>query len=170
MIEGSGGRMLEFHIGDIIFQIVVVLILMLIVSRFAVKPVVGMMRERQERIDAQIKAAEDGQKAAEALVAEQQEELKKAREQALQMLETEHKRAESEGQEIVNQAKMRADSIVEKAKEEINSEREKAVISLRDEVSQLSMLLVSKVLEREIKEEDHKQEIDVFVKQIGDRL
>jgi len=170
MIEGSDGRMLEFHVGDIIFQIVVVLILMLIISRFAVKPVVGMMRERQERIDAQIQAAEDGQKAAEELIAEQQEELKKVREQAQHMIETERKRAESEGQALLNQAKVRADDIVEKAKEEINSEREKAVVSLRDEVSQLSMLLASKVLEREIKEEDHKQEIDAFVKQIGDRL
>ncbi|GGE28437.1 hypothetical protein GCM10011391_03740 [Pullulanibacillus camelliae] len=162
--------MLEFHIGDIIFQIVVVLILMLIVSRFAVKPVVGMMRDRQERIDAQIKAAEDSQKEAEAILAKQQEELKKVREQAQQMMETERKRAESEGQTILNQAKARADRIVEEAKEEINNEKEKAVASLRDEVAQLSMLLASKVLEREVSEEDHKQEIDAFVKQIGDRL
>ncbi|GGH84080.1 F-type H+-transporting ATPase subunit b [Pullulanibacillus pueri] len=162
--------MLEFHLGDIIFQLVVVIILMLIVSKFAVGPVVRMMRDRQTHIDDQLKAAENSQKEAEAILAKQQEELKKVREQANQMLETEKKRAEAEGQELLNQAKARADRIVEDAKEEIRTEKEKAVASLRDEVAHLSMLLASKVLEREVSEKEHKQEIDAFVKQIGERL
>jgi len=161
---------LEFHLGTIIFQLVVFLVLMLVVAKFAIRPVLDMMKKRQDHIDSQLSEAEQNQKETRELLAKQQEELKKTREEAHLIIESEKKRAEAQAQEIINQAKLRADRLIEEAKEEINNEKAKAIASLRDEVAELSMMLASKVLEREVSSADHQKELDAFIKQVGDRL
>jgi F-type H+-transporting ATPase subunit b len=162
--------MLSFSLGDILFQLVVFLILMLIVSKLAARPVLEMMKKRQDHIDEQLKNAEESQKQAQALLEEQRAELKKTREEASQILESEKKRAEQQANEIVNLAKERAERLIEDAKEEIETERVKAVASLRDEVAHLSLLLATKVLEKEVDKSAHEKAIDDFVKQVGERL
>jgi F-type H+-transporting ATPase subunit b len=161
---------LEFHLGTILFQLVVFLVLMIIVTKIAIGPVTDIMKKRQDHIDQQLNEAEQSQKEARELLAKQQEELKKTREEAHLIIENEKKRAEAQAQEIINQAKARADRMIEEAKLEINNEKAKAIASLRDEVAELSMLLASKVLEREVKKADHEKELDAFIKQVGDRL
>jgi len=161
---------LEFHLGTILFQLIVFLVLMIIVAKLAIRPVLDMMKKRQDHIDQQLSDAEESQKEARDLLVKQQEELKKTREEAHLIIESEKKRAEAQAQEIINQAKARADRMIEEAKEEINNEKGKAIASLRDEVAELSMLLASKVLEREVSAADHEKELDAFIKQVGDRL
>lgn len=162
--------MLEFNLGTILFQLVVFILLMVIVAKFGVGPVLETMKKRQDYIDQQLDDAEKNRQEAAALLEKQREELKKTREEAHQILEAEKKRAEAQAQEIIAQAKERADRMIREAKEEIATERDKAIASLRDEVAHLSMLLASKVLEREVNEKDHEKEIDAFLKQVGERL
>jgi F-type H+-transporting ATPase subunit b len=162
--------MLNFSLGNILFQLVVFIILMLIVSKLAARPVLEMMKKRQDHIDQQLNNAEESQKQAQALLEEQRAELKKTREEASKIIESERKRAEQQANEIVNLAKERADRLIDDAKEEIETERVKAVASLRDEVAHLSLLLASKVLEKEVDKSTHEKAIDDFVKQVGERL
>ena len=162
--------MLDFNLGTILFQLIVFLILMMIVAKLAIRPVLDMMKKRQDHIDQQLDDAEKNQKEAQRLLEEQREELRKTREEAHLIIESEKKRAEAQAQDIMSQAKSRADRMISDAREEINNEKEKAIASLRDEVAQLSMLLASKVLEREVSSADHEKEIDAFIKQVGDRL
>jgi F-type H+-transporting ATPase subunit b len=162
--------MLNFSLGNILFQLVVFLILMLIVSKFAARPVLEMMKKRQDHIDQQLKSAEESQKQAQALLEEQRAELKKTREEASLIIESEKKRAELQANEIVNLSKERSERLIEDAKEEIETERVKAVASLRDEVANLSLLLASKVLEKEVDKTLHEKAIDDFVKRVGEGL
>ncbi|MFC4619859.1 F0F1 ATP synthase subunit B [Camelliibacillus cellulosilyticus] len=162
--------MLDFSIGTMLFQLIVVILLILIVSKFAARPVLEMMKKRQDHIDKQLSDAENAQKEAAALLEEQRAELKKTREEAQVIIESEKKRAEAEAHKIIDQAKAQAERTIQDAREEIKLEKERAITSLRDEVAQLSMLLAAKVLEREVNEKDHEQEIDTFIKQVGDRL
>ncbi|HSU80070.1 MAG TPA: F0F1 ATP synthase subunit B [Candidatus Angelobacter sp.] len=162
--------MLNFSLGDILFQLVVFLILMLIVSKLAARPVLDMMKKRQDHIDEQLKSAEESQRQAQALLEEQRAELKKTREEASQIIESEKKRAEQQANEIVNLAKERAERLIDDAKEDIETERVKAVASLRDEVAHLSLLLATKVLEKEVDKKAHEKAINDFVKQVGERL
>lgn len=162
--------MLEFHIGTILFQIIVVIILIALVSKFALRPMLNVMNSRQQHIEEQLETADNNRKEAEELLQKQQAELKAARQEGQKIQDDIKKRAESEAEDILNQANARADRMIEEAKEEINNERDRAVANLRDEVSHLSMLLASKVLEREVDEKDHEKEVDTFIKQVGDRL
>ena len=65
-------------------------------------------------------------------------------------------------------AKNDADIIVRQAKEDAELEMTKAEESIKREIVDVSTVLTSKILEREINSDDHKQIIDSFIEEIGD--
>ncbi|MBM7645364.1 F-type H+-transporting ATPase subunit b [Scopulibacillus daqui] len=162
--------MLDFHFGTMLFQLIVFLILMIIIGKFAVRPMMGVMKQRQDYIDNEISAAEANRAEAEALLAKQKEELNRVREEAKDIIERAKRQSENEGQKIIEDARAQSERMIEQAKEEIESEREKAIASIRDEVAELSVMLASKVLEKEVDAKSHDKEINQFLKQVGDRL
>ena len=70
--------------------------------------------------------------------------------------------------EILEKAKNDADVIVRQAKENAELEMTKAEESIKREIVDVSTVLTSKILEREINSDDHKQIIDSFIEEIGD--
>lgn len=162
--------MLEFNLGTMLFQLIVFIILMVLVAKFGMRPVLEMMRKRQDHITGEISAAEENRKEAERVLEEQKAELAKTREEARDIVERAKKRSENEAADILKDAKARADRLVEEAREEIQNEQNKAISRLRDEVAELSVMLASRVLEREVDGKEHKEEISQFMKQVGERL
>ncbi|GED15465.1 ATP synthase F0F1 subunit B [Aneurinibacillus migulanus] len=163
-----GSVRLEF--GTMIFQVVVFLILLLLVSRFALKPAMSILQKRQENIEGQIAAAEKANAEAQGLLQEQRAELKKVREEAQAILDRAKKQAEVEGQEIMAASQARAERMIEDAKLEINREKEKAIASVRDQVAGLSVLLASKIIEKEMSEAEQQDTIEQFMRQVGGQV
>lgn len=145
------------------------LLLMAFVSWIGVKPVLAIMDKRNKYINNEIDEAEKNRKSAEEYLARQKDELDKVREESRAMIEQAKKQASAEAQSIVDAAKNRSDLLIKDAHEEINREKEKAVASIRDEVADLSVLLTSKLLEKEINAKDYSKEIDQLMKQVGNQ-
>lgn len=162
--------MLDFTLGTVLFQLLAFIVLMLLVAKLALRPMLDVMRKRQDHIENEISSAEKARKEAEAAIEEQRKALEAAREEAHDIIERAKKQSEVEGQNIIKAAQERAERTVEQALEEIQSEKDKAVATLRDEVASLSVLLASKVLEEEIDEKKHEKEINQFMKQVGGSL
>ncbi|TCP20256.1 ATP synthase F0 subcomplex B subunit [Scopulibacillus darangshiensis] len=162
--------MLDFSIGTILFQLIVVIILIAIVAKLAMRPMLEVMNKRQSHIENEISTAEENRREAAELLEKQKAELNQVRQEATAIIDRAKQQSENEGQKIIEDARVRSERLIEQAKEEIDREREKAVASLRDEVAELSVLLASKVLEREVDPKDHKNEINTFIKQAGDRI
>lgn len=156
--------------GTLLFQVVLILILLALVSKFAMKPAMGILRKRQEHIENQIAAAEKANAESHAVLEEQRAELKKVREEAASILDRAKKQAEVEASEILAQSQQRAERLIEDAKIEINREKEKAISSVRDQVAGLSVLLASKIIEKEMTETEQQQTIDQFMRQVGEQL
>ncbi|RYL95205.1 ATP synthase F0 subunit B [Sporolactobacillus sp. THM7-4] len=160
---------MSFSIGDIVFQLVIFLLLMVFVAWVGVKPVIAIMDKRKKYINNEISEAEKSRKESEDYLAKQKEELDKVREESRSMIEQAKRQAATEAQGIIDAAKNRSDRLIKEAHEEINREKEKAVASLRDEVADLSVLLASKVLEKEVNASDYTKEIDQLIKQVGNQ-
>ncbi|MED0757622.1 F0F1 ATP synthase subunit B [Aneurinibacillus thermoaerophilus] len=158
------------QLGTLLFQVVVFLILLALVSRFAMKPAMSVLQKRQEHIEGQIAAAEKANAEAQALLKQQQAELKKVREEAQSILETKKKQAEDEAEQIIAAAQERAEHMVEEAKLEINREKEKALASVRDQVAGLSVLLASKIIEKEMSQAEQQDTIEQFMRQVGGQV
>ncbi len=68
----------------------------------------------------------------------------------------------------MNQARLEAERVKETAKREIVQEKEKAITALREQVASLSVLIASKVIEKELSEADQEQLINDYIQEAGE--
>ena len=54
-----------------------------------------------------------------------------------------------------------------KAEQSIEQERKKAMNEIKDEIAGLSVMIASKIVEKDISEEDHKRMIEDFIDKVG---
>ena len=124
--------------------------------------------ERKAKADSQIADAAKLRTEAEAMKAEYEQNLQNARTEANQIVATAQKTATARSEEIVGEARAQAAALKQKAEADIAQERKKAVNEAKDEIGGMAMEIASKVVEREIKEADHKDLIDEFIKNVGE--
>jgi F-type H+-transporting ATPase subunit b len=128
----------------------------------------GIMKQREEHISNQLDSAEKSNAEAMKLVEEQKKELVAARMEAKELLEKARKQADTQREEIVAAAKAEAENMKESAMRDINREKELAVQSVQQQVASLSVLIASKVLEKEVKSEDQSAIFDQYLKEVGE--
>lgn len=154
--------------GDVVFQLVIFLILLALLRKYALGPVMGIMKQREDHIANQLDSAEKNNADAMKLVEEQKQELVAARKEAQELLEKARKQADVQREEIVAAAKAEAENLKESAMREITREKELAVQSVQQQVASLSVLIASKVLEKEVKTEDQSAIFDQYLKEVGE--
>jgi F-type H+-transporting ATPase subunit b len=161
---GHGG----INAGDMIFQLVIFLILLALLRKFAFGPLMNIMKQREEYIANEISAAEKNHQEAKKLAEEQREQMKKSRQEAQNLIENAKKLAEEQKEEIIKAARQEAERIKESALKEIAQEKEQAVNALREQVASLSVLIASKVIEKELNEQDQEKLINEYIKEVGE--
>ena len=70
-------------------------------------------------------------------------------------------------EEILKESSQQAAAMMKKAETTIEQERKKAMNELKDEVASLSVMIASKVVERDVKEADHERFIEEFIDKVG---
>ncbi|WP_078556141.1 F0F1 ATP synthase subunit B [Bacillus alkalicellulosilyticus] len=156
--------------GTALYQLAAFVTLLWVVSRFALKPIMGMMEKRQNMVNEQIDFAERDRKEAEKYLEQQRQEIQNARQEAQSILENAKKMSEKQGQDIVNAARGEAERIKDSALAEIQQEKEAAVASLREQVASLSVLIATKVIEKELDEKQQKKFVEDYLKEVGEEL
>ena len=149
-------------------QICNLMIQLVIFKKFLLKPIKQVIADRKAKADSEIADAQKLRTEAEAMKAEYEQNLQNARTEANQIVATAQKTATARSEEIVGEARAQAAALKQKAEADIAQERKKAVNEVKDEIGGIAMEIASKVVEREIKEEDHKDLIDEFIKNVGE--
>ena len=149
-------------------QICNLMIQLLIFKKFLLKPIKQVIADRKAKADSEIADAQKLRTEAEAMKAEYEQNLQNARAEANPIVARAQKTATARGEEIVGEARAQAAALKQKAEADIAQERKKAVTEVKDEIGGMAMEIASKVVEREIKEADHKDLIDEFIKNVGE--
>ena len=149
-------------------QICNLMIQLLIFKKFLLKPIKQVIADRKAKADSEIADAQKLRTEAEAMKAEYEQNLQNARTEANQIVAAAQKTATARWEEIVGEARAQAAALKQKAEADIAQERKKAVNEVKDEIGGIAMEIASKVVEREIKEADHKDLIDEFIKNVGE--
>jgi F-type H+-transporting ATPase subunit b len=166
-VAENGGKAPLFNGGDILFQLVMFIILLALLKKFAWGPLMGIMQEREQHIANEISQAERANLEAKKQLEEQRELLKEARVEAQGLIENARRQGDVQREEIIAIARTEADRIKESAKMEIEQQKEQAVAAIREQVASLSVLIASKVIERELGEQDQQKLIDEFIQEAG---
>ncbi len=131
---------------EIFWSAVVLLVILLIVGKYALPRIYAMLDERQAKIEAGLSAADKAKADQAAAARERDEILRQANTEAHSVRE----KAGEDGKRIVaearNQAQAEAQRIVEAAQRQIEAERQTAQISLRTDVGLLATDLAEKIV------------------------
>lgn len=149
-------------------QVCNLMIQLVIFKKLLLNPVKKVIAERKAKADSQIADAEKLRTEAEAMKAEYEQNLQNARTEANQIVVAAQKTAAARSEELLGEARAQAAALKQKAEADIAQERKKAVNEVKDEIGGMAMEIASKVVEREIKEADHQDLIDEFIKNVGE--
>jgi F-type H+-transporting ATPase subunit b len=149
--------------GLIIWIAVTLILFLLILSRFAWKPLLSALQEREARIRESLESAERAMKKAEEISRKNQDALKEAEIRAQQIRKEALEEAELLRSDRLEKAKLEAEKIVEQARNEIQQEKKKALADLRKEVSDMALQAASIILDAELDQERNKKLVDSFI-------
>ena len=139
-----------------------------LIKRFLFKPINEVLAKRKAMADAQLQDAAKAKDEAQAMKDEYEKNMADAKNKASEILINAQRNASIQSEEILKQANAQAVAIKEKAKSDIDQEKRKAVNEIKDEIGGMAVDIAGKVIEREIRKEDHKKLIDDFIANVGE--
>ena len=152
-------------LGLIFWQLVTFLLVLFLLARFAWKPIMNSLREREETIEGALRSAEQAKADMTKLKAENERLLEDARAERDAMLRTAQQTADRIVEEAKDKASAESNKIVESAKQAINAERQAALSDIKKQVATLSIEIAEKLLRNQLKEERAQRElVDQLVK------
>lgn len=158
----------SFDLWTFIFQALNVLIVLGGLYVFLFKPVAAIIAKREEYVESSLTHAADARAEAEKLLAEYQEQMRSARREAQELLEKSARDAQEYERKRRSEADLQYEQMVAKAKSDIETERQRALAAIRDEVANLAVLTAEKVLGRAINEADQRALAHDFVAKVGE--
>lgn len=159
--------MLEFN-ATLLAQIVDFIILLIFLRVVAYKPLMKVLADRSEHIANSIAAAEQERQQAEQLKAGYETEMRRAREQAQEIIQKATRAGEEQALDIIENARSEAARLKEAALAEIQREKQKAVAELRDQVASLSILVAGKIINQKLNDDIQHSMVQDFIKEAGE--
>lgn len=150
----------------LIAQILNFLFLVIVLAKFAYKPLCNMMEERKNKIASDLEAAEKAKADAESVKAEYAEKLADARQEAQAIIDGARKTAQAAHDKIMADTKAEQEQVIAAAKESIALEQKKAMEDIRAQVIELSMAVAGKIVEQKLGSDEDKK----LAGQIADSL
>lgn len=152
--------------GLAIWTIVTFLVLLWLLAKFAWRPMLRALEARQEKIKKSLDDAQQAREELERLNQESDQILKKAHAEAESIVSKSHEDARKLGEEIKQKARADAEVIIREAQNRIENETGKALRQIRNEIADMSVMIASKLIQRDFKKEDNKELIEETLKQI----
>ena len=152
----------------LVFNLINFAILLYLLQRLLFKPALQYLDRRREAIHARIQAAQADEEQAAALVAEQKEALGEARKRADGIVESAQREAEAVIAASKGEAKEVAERILEDGRRQLAQERDRMIADLREAYAEIAVLGAERVLDREIRIEDHRRLLDQLLEEIDE--
>ncbi len=142
--------------------------LFLVAKKYLLGPILKMIENRQREIDDQYAAADEAKESALAMEADYRQKLSAAAETSDRMVKEAMARGQAREEEIVQSAKKEAAAILDKANADIAQEKKKALNDAKDEISEIAMVIATKVVARQLTGDDQAAMVDNFIDRLGE--
>ena len=155
-------------IGQMFWATLIFLLLLVLLKKFAWKPIMSAIKAREERIKGALESAEEVKQEMEKLKADNEEILKEARNERNKLLSEARKVKEKMIGDAKTMANEEANKIIETARLNIQSEKDAAISDLKKQVAFLSVDIAEKILQKKLEEsKEQKQLIDKYLNKIS---
>ena len=162
--------MLDIDPGMILWTWITFGIVLVLLSKLALKPILAAIENRESSIRSDIEKAQQQRDEAEALIAQHKEKMEAAEAEAQALLKESRKLADKAREEMLEKTRLESGKLLEKAKEEIEQQKESALASLRTEVADLAVGAAEKIILHNLDSEKQKAVVDEYIKAMPDTL
>jgi len=159
----GGGGLLTPHAGLMFWTLIIFVLLLLVLSRFAFKPLISAVEARERALEEAIEGARRDREAAAALLAEQRTQIEAARGEAQRMLADSRAAGEKLRADMLEQTRQQQEELLARARREIDGERVRAVADLRREAVDLAIAGAGRVIERNLDDAGNRQLVERFL-------
>ena len=149
----------EFSVGLFFWQTLLFVILVFFLRKYAWKPILSAVDEREQGIKNALNAAEKAKAEMDSLNTDNERILAEARIERDTLLKEAREMKESIINEAKDKANKEADKILITSKEQILNEKMKAITELKNTVADLSIDMATMVLKSELKDVDKQKEL-----------
>lgn len=142
--------------GLVFWMLLSFIFLLLILKKFAWKPILGSLKAREDSIDEALQAAEKAKDDMAKMQSDNQKILQEARIERENMLKEAREIKDKIISEARGEAVIEADKIIKNAKIQIESEKQSAIKEIREKVVLLSVDIAEKIIKKNL-DSDSKQ-------------
>lgn len=158
--------MLDFSVTFVI-TIINIMILFFILKAVLFKPVTKFMEDRAKRIQDSIDQAQNEKEQARKLLEEYEAKLKKATDEAEQILKSSREDAVRQTERIIAEGKEQAANIIAAAQKQIETEHQTALTKFKLEAAALVIAATSKLAAREFSGEDNYRYVNILLDELA---
>ena len=156
-------NLLSPNTGLMFWTLLIFLVLLVILARFAFKPLTAAVEAREHALEEAIRQANAARDDANKLLAEQTKALETARVEAQRVIAEGRVTGEKLRNEMLEQTKQQQHELLERARAEIDTERKRAIADLRREAVELALAGASKVIERNLDDQTNRKLVESFL-------
>ena len=149
--------------GLMFWTIVIFAILLVVLSRFAFKPMLAAVEARERSMQAALDDAKRDQAEAARVLAEHRAQLEKARSEAQKLIADGRATAEKLRGDLLEQTKAQQQEMLDRARREIETEKTNAIAALRREAVDLAIAGAGKVIERNLDNDANRKLVENFL-------
>jgi len=145
--------------GLLIWMMITFLIVLILLKKYAWKPILKMIKDREDFIDSALKSAEVAKQEMQSLRSDNEKILAQARTERDMMMKEARDMKDNIVGEAKGKAKEEADKILASAREAIQNEKLAAISEMKNQVALLSIEIAEKILKHELADENKQKEL-----------
>lgn len=149
----------DFSFGLFFWQIIIFVLLLILLRKFAWKPILNAVNEREEGIKTALDSAEKAKLEMQNLQADNEKLLQEARAEREAMMKEAREIKTKMIADAKEEAKTEGDKMVANAQAAIESEKKSAIAELKQQVASLSLEIAEKVVKHELSDSDKQMKL-----------
>jgi len=149
-----------------IWTLVVFLGLLAVLTRFAWKPLIHALHEREKHLEHVLVETERARNESESLLSEHRKQMARAADEVRAILDKARQEAQLTGEQIVKLAQGEAEAAKERAQRDIGAARDQALVEIWEKTADMAVSVAGRVLSKELSDADHRRLLDAAIQEL----
>ena len=164
--SAQSGSLLSLKGGLMFWTLIVFLFLFFILGKFVFPVIVAQVEAREKKLEEEIQAAKRDREEAARILAEQLKQIEAARIEAQKIIVEGRQMGDKLRATMLEETHQQQQAMLERARREIEMEKENAIAELRREAIELAIAGASKVIEKNLDDQSNRKIVESFLSSI----
>ena len=159
----QGNPLLVLDPGMVIWTWVIFFVFLFVLRKYAWKPILDSLDEREESITKALDDAETARQALDVASEEQRKLISEGRQKAVEAISAARSTATEAAEEVRRKAKEESEKLIVDAQAQIGKEKQAAMDELKSEVGELSVLVASRLLDANLDDDSNRERVKEYL-------